>query len=609
VAKSHSAQLRRNVSVALTLIGFIAAFFVVRWIVTTQRSPGAITVIEAQGMDMGAMKPPRGTQPVKTVIARPSFVSGFSTFPATVMALSDEEIVARIPGSVTKIAYPGDRVSAGQVVVEIDAKEYLAQARGQQLMASSAKYEAVVAAREIERAKSARAQAQAAADAADSAISKAQADLDAAIADQRVRLAELDSKKAMVDERKAEAVFAKQVLERKRALYQADFISLNEYQAAVADEASRAARLNRAMAELAESEQANKASEAKVLAAQQEVRQANAMSRSARAAVSAAETQVSVAMSQAKAKASEASASQEQASASGTIADYTHLKALGPGIVVARFVGPGSVVSAGQRLLMLHDASLARVQAQVPETLSGKVLVGTPVRVNQGTKSWQARVTSVFPSADASTRTFTVEALIANPDHELLPGSFATVDVQTEAGAMHLAVPSSAVQSSASAEPYVWIAIKSEAGAQTDWTCPMHTQVSLPGPGRCPICKMELIPRTRSSKTVATRRPVTIGVSGRGLTAILSGLKEGDEVIVDGFATLVEGSPVSTTLIKSDESATSKIRSAAARQSEPKRSAKLVQLYVCPMHPEVVQDRPGKCPKCGMDLVPKKGCR
>src|SRR5437867_13387961 len=28
--------------------------------------------------------------------------------------------------------------------------------------------------------------------------------------------------------------------------------------------------------------------------------------------------------------------------------------------------------------------------------------------------------------------------------------------------------------------------------------------------------------------------------------------------------------------------------------------------YTCVMHPEVVQDHPGKCPKCGMDLVPIK---
>lgn len=28
--------------------------------------------------------------------------------------------------------------------------------------------------------------------------------------------------------------------------------------------------------------------------------------------------------------------------------------------------------------------------------------------------------------------------------------------------------------------------------------------------------------------------------------------------------------------------------------------------YTCPMHPEVVQSKPGKCPKCGMKLVVMK---
>lgn len=29
-------------------------------------------------------------------------------------------------------------------------------------------------------------------------------------------------------------------------------------------------------------------------------------------------------------------------------------------------------------------------------------------------------------------------------------------------------------------------------------------------------------------------------------------------------------------------------------------------VYTCTMHPEVVSDKPGNCPKCGMALVPKK---
>ena len=28
--------------------------------------------------------------------------------------------------------------------------------------------------------------------------------------------------------------------------------------------------------------------------------------------------------------------------------------------------------------------------------------------------------------------------------------------------------------------------------------------------------------------------------------------------------------------------------------------------YTCPMHPEVVRSKPGKCPKCGMKLVAMK---
>jgi predicted nucleic-acid-binding Zn-ribbon protein len=29
-------------------------------------------------------------------------------------------------------------------------------------------------------------------------------------------------------------------------------------------------------------------------------------------------------------------------------------------------------------------------------------------------------------------------------------------------------------------------------------------------------------------------------------------------------------------------------------------------MYTCPMHPEVILSKPGKCPKCGMTLVQKK---
>lgn len=34
--------------------------------------------------------------------------------------------------------------------------------------------------------------------------------------------------------------------------------------------------------------------------------------------------------------------------------------------------------------------------------------------------------------------------------------------------------------------------------------------------------------------------------------------------------------------------------------------AKADAVYTCPMHPEIERSEPGRCPKCGMKLVPKK---
>ena len=43
------------------------------------------------------------------------------------------------------------------------------------------------------------------------------------------------------------------------------------------------------------------------------------------------------------------------------------------------------------------------------------------------------------------------------------------------------------------------------------------------------------------------------------------------------------------------------------KQTTTKTTTKPVaKKYTCPEHPEVVMNKPGKCPKCGMALVEKK---
>ena len=39
---------------------------------------------------------------------------------------------------------------------------------------------------------------------------------------------------------------------------------------------------------------------------------------------------------------------------------------------------------------------------------------------------------------------------------------------------------------------------------------------------------------------------------------------------------------------------------------EQSKESEKAAVYTCPMHPEVISSAPGKCPKCGMKLVPKK---
>src|SRR5512135_2736078 len=42
---------------------------------------------------------------------------------------------------------------------------------------------------------------------------------------------------------------------------------------------------------------------------------------------------------------------------------------------------------------------------------------------------------------------------------------------------------------------------------------------------------------------------------------------------------------------------------AGAPQPAP-QAERQIKYWQCPMHPQVIRDKPGKCPICGMDLVP-----
>jgi len=658
VAGTRRASILKPAVTLVTLLAFAATIFAIRWVVTTQRSPGAITVIEAQAMDMTAMKAPPGVQPVATEKPVIKPIAGQQSFPATVMAFSDEEIVARVPGKVVSLAYPGDHVSAGQVVAKLDADEYLAQERQSRYQSDSSKATALSSTQQTEVLQATKSRSEADLDVARIAVTKAQADKLMAEQDLQKFQEEAEAKRAEAKARQADLTYAEANLARQQSLYQQGFASADQYDIARRMRDRAKADLEQTQSEVNAKDKASQAASARVSAMGQAVEEAKAQTKSAQIAVSEANRQVDKARSDARATAAQAQATSSQFDSAATIAGYTQLRSLDNCMVAERFVSPGAVVTAGEKLLMLHNADKVRIQAQLPETLAASVVQGTPAVIHYGTIDRSATITSIFPTADTTTRTFMVEALIDNPQHRYLPGSFASMSVETQGAQEQLAVRSSAIQMDSSGNPFVWV-LKDVGGQKTDWTCPMHTEVSEPGPGKCPICKMDLVPRSRGGKTVASRRNVKVGPTDGDQVAITEGLKPQDEVIWAGLDGLIEGSPVASvpwgtdgpqqlpsvsgaseptaptpgngaelapkgrpehsrgrsprvgapTPVAPDGARRSPIPPTPAKQETKPAAKSHKQLWTCPMHPEVVQDHPGKCPKCGMDLVPKTAAR
>ena len=177
-----------------------------------------------------------------------------------------------------------------------------------------------------------------------------------------------------------------------------------------------------------------------------------------------------------------------------------------PGVVNTKTVETGKFVKTGDVMATLVDVSRLRLRFKVSEAESLRARPDQPVRfrvASLGARDFQATLYHVGDLADPATRQVEVMGWVKNPG-ELKPGFFAEVTLASETRRGAMVVPEGAVQ--ASEKGFVTYAV-------------------VDGKARL--------------------RPIQIGLrTGTGLVEILSGVRAGEMVVVEGSDRLTDGLPV-----------------------------------------------------------------
>ena len=179
------------------------------------------------------------------------------------------------------------------------------------------------------------------------------------------------------------------------------------------------------------------------------------------------------------------------------------------GVVGERLVSVGDYVTRGTKVVSVMRTNPLRLQLTVPQQFSVEVGVGRAVALEVDTapgKTYTGQVRYVSPALQTDSRTLIVEAVVANGDGTLRPGSFATARIEQTTSAPGILVPAPAVR-----------------------TVSGTSRVFVVAGGR------------------AEERLVTTGQTVGDLVEITTGLKAGEQVATTNLTQLVDGVAVSST--------------------------------------------------------------
>ena len=250
----------------------------------------------------------------------------------------------------------------------------------------------------------------------------------------------------------------------------------------------------------------------------------------------------------------------------GSVPRTITIRAPAGGYVLHKSVVEGARVQAGHDLYRIGNLQRIWVTAEVYENDAPWVVEGQAAQMelsNSPGDTVDGHVSYVYPTMNQVSRTLPVRLEFDNPGVRLKPGMFATVYIQYRRKDDTIAVPTEAILHSGRRQ-IVFIA---------------------EGQGRF------------------SAREVTTGLVGdHRLTEVLTGLDEGDVVVVSGQFLIDSESNLHEAIRKIvSTSPASAMTDHDHDHGMPTADAEPGQ-YTCPMHPEVIQDEAGRCPECGMFL-------
>lgn len=130
------------------------------------------------------------------------------------------------------------------------------------------------------------------------------------------------------------------------------------------------------------------------------------------------------------------------------------------GVVTARNYDNGDMYSGGNPVLVVEQITPVKLIINVSETYFTKVRKGAPVDVKldvYGDEVFPGVINLVYPTIDATTRTFQVEIRLANQDQRVRPGMFARATLNFGT-AENVVVPDLAiVKQAGSGDRYVFV--------------------------------------------------------------------------------------------------------------------------------------------------------